>query len=55
LTRTTGTRGGVALAVGVFVTSGWLGVGFGNHWDEHWIVRAWVRTLEEEVARAAAA
>ena len=30
----------------IFIASGWLGIDFGLHWDEHWMVEAWVETVE---------
>ncbi|MDG2050845.1 MAG: hypothetical protein P8M78_11850, partial [Myxococcota bacterium] len=35
-----------------FIGVGWLGSDFGRHWDEHWMVAAWVETIEEEAYRS---
>jgi hypothetical protein len=40
--------GGVFAISLLFIAAGWLGVDFGVHWDEHWIVKSWGQTLDQE-------
>ena len=35
-----------------FIAVGWMGSDFGRHWDEHWMVGAWVETVEEQAYRS---
>ena len=38
--------------IAFFITVGWMGSDFGRHWDEHWMVGAWVETIEEQAYRS---